>query len=372
MVAIGSGIGAQLVYKPETTFGVAPSLTSGVESLEMKSETFALSKTTVQGQGLHAGGLYDRTHRRVLTNYAVSGGVVMDLPTRYIGTLIENMIGSFGYTLVTPVEVGASGIYKSVHWPTAPGLQGHSLCFQKGVPAVDGTVEPFTYVGCKISDWEIQVQTGSLAQLTLTIDGRNELAGPFPNGGASASGDPLNAATPALATFDTIPGSGLDLSSFHFREATLFTGGTPTVTSNIVALSGESSQNNVQACSIKQSVSLDNSRYFIGNSGFKAEQIENGFRSITGTMTVEFLSAETLYDAFAADTTTSLQLTLTGTTVSSSNYLFDIIIPNIKLDGEAPKVSGPGVVTQSVSFTGLDDESTTPIQIVYQSEDSSL
>ena len=370
-MAVGSGIATQVVYKQETTYGVAPSFSTN-EPLEIKNETLELKKTTVQGQGLHAGGRYNRTARRVLTNWDAGGGIVADLPTRFIGTLIENMIGSFGYTLVTPTQIGSSGIYKSVHWPNTPFLQGHSLSFQKGVPSADGTVEPFTYVGCKISDWEIAVATGSLAQLTLTLDARNELAGPYPNGGAAASNDPLNSATPALATFNSTPGSGMDLSSFHFREATLHTGGTPTVGSNIVSLSGSSSPSNIKSISIKHSVSLDNSRFFVGNAGFKAEQLENGFANISGQFVVEWLAAETMYAAFAGDTTTSLQLTLTGPTVGGQTYLFDIILPNIKLEGEAPKVSGPQVVTQSVNFTALDDESTTPIQITYQSEDATL
>jgi len=111
-MAVGSGIATQLVYKPETTYGVAPSLASGIESLEIRSETLEMQKTTVQGQGLHAGGYYDRARRRVLTNYDVQGGWVMDLQTRAIGTLIQYMVGSFGYTLATPTQVGVSGIYK--------------------------------------------------------------------------------------------------------------------------------------------------------------------------------------------------------------------------------------------------------------------
>lgn len=79
-----------------------------------------------------------------------------------------------------------------------------------------------------------------------------------------------------------------------------------------------------------------------------------------------------MYNAFAADTTTSLQLTFVGPTVSTSNYLFDVLIPNIKLDGESPKAPGPAVITQSVSFTGSDDETTQPIQITYQSEDTAI
>jgi hypothetical protein len=363
-MAVGSGIATQVVYKPEATFGVAPSLASTIESLEIKSETLELQKTTVQGQGLHAGGLYDRARRRVLTNYMVQGGITMDLQTRAIGTLIQYMVGSYGYTLATPAQIGATGIWKSVHWPVAGGHQGHSLTIQKGVPAVDGTVLPFTEVGCKISDWEISVATGALAQLVLTIDGRNELAG-------AGNSDPLNGSVPGLATFGT-PTSGLGTQEFHFKQATIFTGGTPTVASNAVSLVGSTAAANVLSASIKQTCTFDTGRYFLGNTGFKGEQIENGFRNISGQLTVEWLSSAANYNAFAADTTTSLQLTFTGPTVSTSNYLLDIIVPNIKLDGESPKVGSPQVVQQALSFTGLDDEATTPIQITYQTEDTTL
>lgn len=375
MTAVGSGLSAQLIYGDEQansgSYGVAQDLTYTEYGwpLEIKSETLELKKTTVQGAGLHAGGRYGRTARRVLTNYSVSGGIVLDLPTRYIGGLLRHMVGSFGYTAVGPTELSTTGVYKSVHWPKSPYLQGHSLTIQKGVPTTDGTVEPFTYTGVKLSDWEISVATGALCQLTLTCMGRNELAG------ASTQGDSLNESVPSLATFDTVPGAGLDLSVFHFREATIFSGGTPTVTSNVVALTDADALGHVRSASVKQSVSLDSSRFYVGGDGFLDEPIENNLAAITGSMVVEWLSSEALYEAFQEDSTTSLQVTLTGPTAGTSGEnteLLDIIIPNIKLEGESPKVSGPQVVTLSHTFTGLDDESTTPIQIIYQSEDSTV
>lgn len=371
--AVGSGLALQILATAESTFGVAPSLT-GARSYEVKNETLELKKTTVQGQGLAAGVLYDRTKRRVLTNYATMGGLVMDIPTRQLAFWLQYMVGSFGQTLATPTQVMSSGIYQSIHQgvggsQTTGGLLGHSLCIQKGVPAINGTVEPFTYVGTKISDWELKVATGSIAELTLTFDGRNELGG---TGSGYVNGDTLNSyPVPSLGTF-SIPTSGQGEGLFHFKEATLYSGGTPTYTSNTVSLSGETAVGNVKDVSIKHSVKFDSSRYFIGQAGFKSEQIENARRSITGSFTVEFLSTEAMYNAFAADTTTSLELQFVGTTVSTSNYLLDIIIPNVKLDGESPKVPGPGVVTQAVSFTGLDDESTCPIQITYNSEDTAI
>lgn len=361
-MAVASGIASQLVANGEGTFGVAASLASP-HSYEFKNETLELKKTTVQGEGLHAGGLYDRTKRRVLTNFDVAGTVTMDCPTRQLAFWIQYMLGSFGQSNATPAQIGSTGIYKSIH---QPGAQlGHSLTIQKGVPTADnGTVEPFTYVGCKITDWEIKVATGQIAELSLTFDGRNELAG-------AGNSDPLNGSVPSLATW-TLPSSGLGEKLFHFRQATLYTGGTPTLASGVVSLTGETAAANVRDVDIKHSLSFDNSRYFLGSQGFKAEQIENNYRKITGTFTAEWLSSEALYNAFAADTTTSLELQFVGDSVSTSSYVLDIIIPNIKLDGESPKVPGPAVITQSLSFSGLDDETTTPIQITYQSEDTAI
>lgn len=359
-MAIGSGIASQLVYIPETTFGVVPAgLSSSPTPLEFKNETLELKKTTVQGQGLHGGGLYDRAGRRVLTNYDVNGGFSMDLQTRHLNGLLFFMLGSFGQANATLTQMGTTGVYKAIHTPG--NTIGHSLCIQKGVPTVDGVVEPFTYVGCKLTDWTISVATGALADLTLTVDGRNELGG-------AGNGDPLNGSVPALTTWTGTP--GMDI--FHFREANLLTG-TPSTTSGVTSLTGATTLANIKDASVKQTATMDLTRYFLGGGGFKAEQIENGFRQITGSFTAEWLSTATNYNLYAADTSLAIELKFTGPTVGSGGgnpELLDILIPNIKLDGESPKVPGPALVTQALSFTGLDDEVNNQIQVTYQTLDT--
>jgi len=365
-IPVGSGIAAILVAKDEVTYGVAPSLASGINSYEFNNETLELKATKVQGEGLGAGHVYHRTKRRVLTNYDVNGAINMDLPSRNLGWWIRHMIGDY---TETPAQIATSGVYKTVFQPKS-NLFGHSFALQKGVPATDATVEPFTYVGCKLNSWEISCSIGAIAKLTLNIDARNELAGPFPNGGAAASGDPLNASTPALATWAG-PTTGRGMEVFHFKQATILSGGTPTGTSP-TTLPGETALGQVKDVTLQHALGLDTNRVFLGSSGFKAEQIENGYRNIGGQFTVEWVSSEALYNAYAADTTTSLHLTFTGPiagTSGTNTNLLDIIIPNIRLDGESPKVGGPDIVTQQVAFTGSDDETTTPIQITYQSED---
>jgi hypothetical protein len=357
-MAIGSGIASQLVYMDETTYGVAPSLATA-QALEFKSETLELKKTTVQGQGLHGGGLYDRAGRRVLTNYDAGGGISMDLQTRKLNKLLFAMLGSYGQALATLTQIGTTTVQKAVH---APGnLGGHSLVFQKGVPAVDGTVMPFTYVGCKVSDWTISVATGALASLDLTIDGRNELGG-------AGNSDPLNGSVPGLATYTVTP--GMDI--FHFREANLLTG-TPTTSAGVTSLTGATTLANIKDASIKHTLAFDDTRYFLGGGGFAAEPIENGFRSITGSFTAEWLAAATNYNLFAADTSLAIELKFTGPTVGVSGgapELLDILIPNIKFDAESPKAGGPALVTQALAFTGLDNEVDNQIQITYQSLDT--
>jgi hypothetical protein len=403
-VAVGSGISAQLMIIPENEdgtgqWGLFP--TAGTwRPLEFKSETLALKKTTVQGQGLHAGGLFDRLSRRVLTNYDAGGTISFDLPNRNLNAILRHMTGSPNNTNVgaspanaayLPAELtiagtktvgsGTSGAYISYHQPGSTG--GLSLCIQKGVASADGAgltvVEPFTYVGCKISEWEISVESGAIVQASLTIDARNEIGGQ-PAG--ATNGDPLNSAVPALVPFTEtgVQGTGTTdpLAVFHFREATLTYGAVPSLTTvgtitNVLTMSGGVAAANIKSASFKETHALDTNRYFLGSNGFKAEQIENGFRKLSGSFVGEFLSAETYYAAFAADTTTSLQLTFVGGTAGTSGLNSDtlqITFPNIKLDGESPSNSGPGVITENVSFTALDDNVTAPYQIMYISSDS--
>jgi len=362
---IGAGLASQLVALNEVTYGVAPTLTSP-RTYEFKSESLKLKKNTVQGQGLHGKSgtlpLYDRAKRRVLTTYEAAGTISMDLPGNQLGFWLQHMIGSYGQTLATPTQLATTGVYQQVHQPGS--LQGFSFCVQKGVPATDGTVEPFTYVGCKVESWKLMCEVNQISQLELTLDSRNELGG-------AGNSDPLNGSVPALAT----PGYTSGMQLFHFREATLYTGGTPTLTSGVVSLVGETAAAQVKKCEIGHAVSLDKERIFLGNNGFKSEQLENGFRKINGTFDIEFQSNEAMYNAFAADTTTSLELKWVGPIIGTSGtntMLLSCIIPNIKLDGDTPTDAGPGVVTVSQPWTGLDDESTTQIQFTYQSTDTAL
>lgn len=359
MTGIASGIASQLCAVPEATWGVAPALTSAV-FYEFKSETLKLNKKTVQGQGLHGGGLHDRASRRVISYYDAAGGITMDLPSQGLNQLLYQMFGSFGQTKAALAEDGTTGAYSSTH---APGSTfGHGMCWQKGVPTVDtATVEPFTYVGGKLTDWTVSCQLGALAELQMTWDFRNELAG-------AGNGDPNNGTIPGLQAF-TEPTTN---SVFHFREATLLTGGTPTTASGVTSISGASVAGNVKSANIKYAFSLDTQRIFLGSQGFKAEQIENNFRKISGDFEVEWLSTQAMYNAYAADTPTALQLEFIGPGIGTGSDKSSLIlmIPQVRFDDGSPQVPGPAVVTQKIPFTGLDDGTNNAIQATYVTLDS--
>jgi hypothetical protein len=120
---------------------------------------------------------------------------------------------------------------------------------------------------------------------------------------------------------------------------------------------------------------LATERYFLGSAGVKAEQVENDWRTIGGSMDAEFVTAAALYDTFAADTATTLKLSFVGpTAISGANYpTMEILIPSIRLDGSStPQIDGPDVVGMSVDFTGLDNGTDAAWQIRTVTADTSV
>jgi len=359
-----TGLASQLTSPvAETTYGVAPSL-SAAKFLAFKSETLKMPKTNVQGIGMLAGKLHGQTTRRVVTNWSAGGQITMDLPVRGLQQWLFPMFGSYGQTPATLTQDLTTGAYKAIH---APGpLEGNSFALQKGVPTADtGSVLPVTYVGCKVMDWEISIATGQIGQLLITVDARNELAG-------SGNSDPLNASVPTLQAY-VAPAANTQPAVFHFRQATLYTGGTPSTTSGVTTVSGATAAGNLLSANIKYTIPLETTRYYVGKAGFKDEQLQNNLRDITGQFVIEWLSAASMYNAFAADTATALQLTFLGPGIGSGSDFstLSILIPDIYLDDAPTSVAGPGPVTQTIPFRGLDDGTNNPIQATYWTLDAS-
>jgi Phage tail tube protein len=363
-MALPTGLASQWGMAQETTNGTPATVT---RFYEFNSESLKLKKNTVQGKGLRAGGLFMRTSRRVVGSWEAAGDVNLDTNFNGMGLLFQNMIGSFS---ATAVQQASTTAYLQTH---APGsLGGKTFTVQVGKPGSDGTVYPFTYPGCKITDWTLSTEVNKYANLVVNIDGWQELTLDNPTG---------TSAGPALASASYTPSTGAQF--FHFRQATLYNGGTLATASGITTLSSPVAAARVTKCSIKVANPVDTSRFFIAGTGgtggssiagVKSEQLENEFRVISGSLDAEFFSPSTYYDVFAGDTTATLELLFTGPAigVSGHNYSLGVLIPNIKYDGDSPAVAGPGILTEALPFSGLDDETDNQIQIQYMSTDTTV
>lgn len=315
-MAYGAGIGASLGIATESvavgTYAAPDHFT------EFNSESLNYVKNVAVGMGLRAGGVLPRTARRVVTTTGGAGDVTFDLPTNGLGIWLAHALGSF------PSKAAGAFTF------TLGDLAGKSFTTQVGMPRFDGTVDPKTLTGCKITDWEIAVPNAGIATFKATID----------SSGFTRS--------TALAT----PSYSAATSVYHFAQATLSIGGSTVANVSDVTISGSNT--------------LKTDRYTIGNSGAKREQIANGFRTLSGSLNAEFVDT-TAYAAILADTSSSLALTLT-----SGSQSLSITLPSIKFDGDVPQVGGPEAIVYPLNFQAYDNGTDQPITVVYTTSDSAL
>jgi Phage tail tube protein len=329
-MAIGSGLAAQLGMIQEVTPGTALSPT---HFYEFNSETLNLKPTTIQGTGLRAGQVWNRASRRARTLLDVTGGVLMDFPSKGGGFILQQLLGSFNAG-ATPVQQGGSTAYLQTHLPGSNW--GKSFTLQKGAPDSAGTVHALNYPGCKVTDWTLDCKVGAILSLQMNLDAFNEVLD-----------------TPALATPSYIAGSGV----FNFRQGTLLQAGTVATVANVSSVSGSTTAATVTGVQLKGKRPMADKRYFYGGAGIKAEQIENGYPDITGQIDVEFASTAAWYAAFAAGTSQALELKFVGPLIASTFYqTLDIILPCVFLEGDSPNIAGPDVLKCTVPFTVLDGE----------------
>jgi hypothetical protein len=325
-MAIGSGIGSQLGIATETTFNNSVTVS---RFYEFTNENLNFNKKVAVGMGLRAGGQLPRSQRRVVTTTDVTGDIVLDLPTRGLGLLLSQAMGTSPSAVTT-----TTGVYSYTF--TLGDVYGRSFTAQVGVPQYGGTVTPKTIAGAKISKFELSVATGGIATGKFTVDAASMTTG----------------TSLAVASYSTIS------NLFHFAQGAI------TVDGSSVA--------NVKDFTLTVDNTLKVDRYNLGASGTKAEQVINGFRKISGKLTAEFTDT-TFFTKYFNDTTTALVLTFTGATIAGGqSEKLTITIPAVKFDADTPNVAGPQVIDLAMTFEGYDDGTNQPLTIAYQTADSSL
>lgn len=340
-MAAGAGLAGQVGFVSEVTPGTAVTVTNFPE---FNSEDVNYQKGILQGQGIHAGGLYDRSGRRVVSTVGAGGSITMDHATKKFNLFWKHMLGG----TPTFTQQGVTTAYIGRHQPGT--TDGTSFTYQKGVPQTDGTVRPFTFNGGKILDWTLSCSTEEILQLALTMDFWNV----------------VTATSLATASYPT----GNEV--FNFSQCALKLGGTASTASSVVSISGGSNATTLfSGFSLTGSTSRATERRGLGNAGVKSEQLENGYRSLSGSLDGEFTSRTEIWDVMKADTATPMQITFTGSNIASTYYnTLDIILPAVKFDTADVSIGGPDIVTQSVPFAVLDDGTNAVIQVSITSTDT--
>lgn len=286
-----SGLNSQLGFAAETVYGTGVTPT---KFLEFVSESLALEINRLESAGL-------RSNRRTLASGQWSAG------TRSVSGDLEFELSNVGQGLFWLHAMGASsttGTGPYTHTYTPADLQTLFLTIQVGKPFVGGTVQPFTYTGCKIGGWEVSASAGDIARVTYNILGRDETT-------ATALATATYPATYAPMTFVhgsmTLGGAAVDI-----REVTV---------------TGDNG--------------LKDDRYFLG-TGLRKQPIESTWRNYTFSAEADFESL-TIYDRFRNGTEAALVLTFTnGADVFK-------ITGNVRTDGATPTVGGPDILAQSIS-----------------------
>lgn len=292
---MSSGIDAQFGFADESAYGT---LTTPTKFLEFISESLKLEKERIESAGIKAG-------RRVLHRWnegvqRVTGDVEIELAPEGTGTLLKHMFGGVA-------TVGAADPY--THTFTPGDLNGKSFTCQVGRPDVAGTIQPFTYTGCKIPEWELAFAVNEYLKLKTTVYGANE----------------TTATALATASYPTT------YNPFTFAHGSLTVGG-----SELAVIEGTVAASNALA--------TDRHRIRSTDPSHPKEPLENGRREFTGSLTADFESL-TQYNRFVNGTEAALVLTFE----QSANRSLEITM-NVRFDGETPAVGGMELIEQTLPF----------------------
>lgn len=340
----GAGLDAQLGVGIESTWGtqVVPS-----KFFEFLSESLSMTPTYLDSAGIRAGQRYKRVSRTIISRKTVAGDVQFEVGTKSMGLLWKHALGS----PISAPTILVSPAYEAVFLPG--DFRGLGLSIQIGRPEpASAVVKPFTYAGCKVQEWEFSVSDGDIPSLQLTLDGRSE-------------------DTAAALTAASYPAG---VGVFSFANAQLKLGGTAATAAGKTTITG-----GVQATTIITSMTVHGTspmaaeRFGLGNAGLKGQQIENDIPTITGSFAAEFNKAE-LYDAFASNATTPVQMLLTGAVIgaSGSSETLEITMPAVKFTSASPQVGGPDLVQMTTEFEAYSDDVNPVIQVRTISTDVAL
>lgn len=152
--------------------GVAEEVTPGTivvpsRFTDFNDESIVATYGRVESKGLRAGRLYRDDARFTTYPEGASGDVNVEVGSKGFGLLLKHMLGA--------VATGGSAGTGFTHTASPATLFGRSLTLQVGRPFYDDSVvSPFTYAGCKVTDWELSNSAQNNLMCKLGIDAIRE------------------------------------------------------------------------------------------------------------------------------------------------------------------------------------------------------
>ena len=293
-MALKSGMAAQLGVKAETTWGtfVAPT-----RFYPLISESLTEEIDRLESEGIVTGLRVLNTAQWAAGNVDVGGDIQTELYQQGMGALLKACFGAVSSSVSAPYA----------HTFTPGDLTDDSLSVQVGKPDGAGTVQPFSFSGMKVTDWELSMEAGGLVTLSTSLVGKQ------------------------LATSES-----LATASFGTGAATPFTFKHASAT-----IAGGAA--NVKKLTISGSNGLDTDRRFIG-SEYLAEPLEAELREYGGTVDLEFESL-TQMNRFRNANEVALVATISAGASASLT-----VTMNVRFDGATPEVDGRGIVQLSAPY----------------------
>lgn len=330
-MAIGSGLGASLGIKTETTWGTyaAPD-----RFFEFTSESLTGTKQIVQGGGIAAGRMAKAANQRVMATQAANGPLDLEVQDAKFGVFLEHIFGA----ATAWTQVGATGAYGATY--TVGDVFGKGLTVQVGRPDTTGTVNANSYLGGKLKSAEFSCAANEPLTLSLDFDFKEE------------------------STSQTLAAASYVASRpFHYCQLAVKMGNTA---GTAVALDG------VRGFNVKIERPLADDLYHANNQCRKSQPVQNGFVEVSGSLDLTYTGAVVL-SKILADTQQALIFEFTGGPVGTgaNSAKFSLTIDAAFFDGDRPNVGNVDVLNFKSSFVGLVPAAGgSPITATYQSGDT--
>lgn len=309
-----------------TVHGTITGSTYGTYATPSRFDTFLkesmqLKSGRIDSEGVGSNRRIQSSTRFVVDRQGAAGGLSLEIGSKGFGFWLKHLIGP----VTTSGPTDSAYTHAAAFPTTLPGMLGVSFTLQGTVVPAGGFEMVKTYVGCKVTGWQLNFAKGKLLTIDLMIDAYDEK---------------LNV-TKATASYPASP----EMLSFAGGAITL--GG---VTCDVI-----------DSGSIKVDLGYDVDRRFARGNTLHKEPAESGFRTVTIDLQGEFDSVVTAYNRYAAaaaaDTLAEVVLAFTGKVlIGASTYpSLTFTLASGRFDGETPGTDGPGLPQQKMTITGRSE-----------------